>query len=215
MTSVDTDHMKMNLTGRWAGFLVLLTPALPACTATVAPVHWEEPAAGEAPEIGRRLQTGDVISVTVTGHPDLTVPQATVGASGKMRFSLIGDVHVMNRTVEEVARDIRKKYERDYLRQAPVFVNIVRRAIVKKIRITVLGWVGTPGTYKMKAGTDFLAVLAKAGGLKDEAEKANILIRTRKNPEGYRLDYDEVVSGRVPAPVMQDGDVINVPESFF
>ena len=86
-------------------------------------------------------------------------------------------------------------------------------------RVRVVGEVEQPGIYSLdQAGTVLDAVLA-AGGLTDYASgnRARLVRRGEGASEETRLRLDDVLEGRPEAdnPMLRDGDLIVVPESFF
>ena len=88
------------------------------------------------------------------------------------------------------------------------------------LSVSVLGAVRSPGVYKlpMGDGASILNAIARAGGLDDRASKGGIHIK-RRDPSGeetiLKVDLGDVLSGKDPDVVLQEGDVVVVKESFF
>lgn len=86
------------------------------------------------------------------------------------------------------------------------------------VGVSILGPVRGPGLYKLPSeGATLLRAIALAGGLGERASQ-NIRIR-RENATGKELilsvDFGDILSGKRPDVVLQEGDVIIVKESFF
>ena len=88
------------------------------------------------------------------------------------------------------------------------------------VSVSVLGAVSSPGVYKLPVGdgASVLNAVARAGGLSDRASKGGVQIK-RRNASGeekvVKVDLGDILSGKDPDFVLQEGDVIVVKESFF
>jgi polysaccharide export outer membrane protein len=99
--------------------------------------------------------------------------------------------------------------------------DVVTVPVDKIINIYVMGQVKSPGALevKMSAKITLLQAIAKAGGLTEAASKRNIMI-TRKDKSGREtkiknLNLNDIMKGKKPNPILQEGDVVYVPESIF
>jgi polysaccharide export outer membrane protein len=88
------------------------------------------------------------------------------------------------------------------------------------IAISVLGAVSTPGVHKLPVGDEatLLKAIALAGGLNERASKKGVQIK-RRQADGeetiIKADLGDILSGKKPDIVLQEGDVVVVRESFF
>jgi polysaccharide biosynthesis/export protein len=120
-----------------------------------------------------KLGPDDVIQISVYQEKDLdtTVP---VRPDGKISIPLIGEMPASGKTAIELQKEIAQRYTRFYAEPAVT-------VIVKEInspKVSVLGEVKSPGTYKIKDRATILDAIAMAGGLTEYAKKDNIrLIR--------------------------------------
>jgi polysaccharide export outer membrane protein len=120
-----------------------------------------------------KLGPDDVIQISVYQEKDLdtTVP---VRPDGKISIPLIGEMPASGKTAIELQKEIAQRYTR-FIAEPAVTV------IVKEInspKVSVLGEVKSPGTYKIKDRATILDAIAMAGGLTEYAKKDNIrLIR--------------------------------------
>ncbi len=161
-----------------------------------------------------RLEAGDMVEVTVYGHPDLTA-RARIPPDGKVTLAFVGEVTLRGRTVGDVQDELRKAYESRYLVSAPVSILVtdpVRREAF------VVGQVKRPGAYPFPTagGLTFLQALSHAGGFETDADREGVLL-IRAGADGrrslYRLSYTALErEGRVEADVpLRTGDVLLVP----
>ncbi|UCE85644.1 MAG: SLBB domain-containing protein [Deltaproteobacteria bacterium] len=121
---------------------------------------------------GYRIGAGDLLDVQVWREPDLSGPHP-VDRTGSMRHVLAGEIPAADRTVEEVALELRERLERDYLREARVVVTVANSA---RRRVSVLGAVANPGVYPVSADARVLDVVTAAGGLSERADRTATLI---------------------------------------
>ena len=94
-----------------------------------------------------------------------------------------------------------------------------RSAVSLTIEVSILGQVKNPGQYTLDRNANLLGAITKAGGVTDVAQTKTIRI-TRKAPDGssqkLTVDLEEIMSGRATEiPVLQEGDVIYVPERII
>ena len=98
--------------------------------------------------------------------------------------------------------------------------DVVYAPIEEKITVYVNGAVRTPGGYEFKHGDQItvLRAITKAGGTTERASEKKVQI-IRRNPDGGQsvipVDLRKVRSGKIPDPVLNREDVVDVPESFF
>jgi protein involved in polysaccharide export with SLBB domain len=102
----------------------------------------------------------------------------------------------------------------------PIFpADLINVPATVEVTIFCLGEVAHPGavTFKSTDRMTLLTAIARAGGLSDRASK-KVQIK-REGPGGLvqeiEVDYKAVLAGKVPDPVLKEGDVLVVKESFF
>lgn len=87
--------------------------------------------------------------------------------------------------------------------------------------VTMLGQVGNPGRIEIPPGLelDLLTAIAKAGGLTRTARESKVTIhRKRKEGGGEEtiiVDFSKIQRGQAEPILLQEGDTVFVPESFF
>lgn len=164
------------------------------------------------------LVPGDVISISVLGQRDLSVPRVTVASDGTVRLQLINYVKIAGMPIDQAARYVSRLYEKDFLKQANVIVNLLTP---KKFKISIMfvGEFSKKGRLKFDKGIDLLAAIVDGGGLKKSADRSSLII-IRKGPESKKpktlsFDYDKLISGEQNSPKLQAGDLVKIEESFF
>jgi polysaccharide export outer membrane protein len=187
--------------------LLALLVVLPALQAAPA----EDPPAPDA-RPGYRVGAGDVLGITVFGHPDLSVAPA-VQPSGNIVMPLLREVPVAGLTVAEVQRKLRNLLERDYLVDPQVHVEVKE---YQSQYVIVLGEVNSPGRKPLRGETRLIDALVDAGGFKPTASAEVTITRTEGAFEdgqttlhihltGAQMRAQDEVNLRLP---LQNGDVI-------
>jgi len=157
-----------------------------------------------------RLHAGDVLQITVAGHPELTFDSQNsiqIRPDGKFSYPYASAIVAEGRTVEEVTDSLVAALE-DYLLQPNVAVNVIR---YHARQIYVLGEVGKPGAYSLPQDrpVGVREAIALAEGLTPSASReAARLFRTGQAPE--LIDLRGVLAGDSDDPtfVLQPGDTI-------
>lgn len=170
----------------------------------------------QAKSILHKIAAGDVLSVGVVGHGDLSMGKVSVATDGTVRFELLGKVKLSGLGLDEASDKVGQLYEKDYLKSANVIINLISafegNAEVdrSKINILFIGRVRNPGRLNLEKSIDLLSAISAAGGLAQGAKKDSILVRGKGEKDSKRYDYTLLVDGKIESPVMQDGDIIKV-----
>jgi len=164
-----------------------------------------------------KVDAGDVLSITVYEQPDLTT-KARVGSDGEISFPLLGIVYVDGLTASEIEEELRYSLEKDYLvdPQVNVFIEAYRSK-----KVFVMGFVNNPGEYEISKDrpTMVLEAITMAGGFKEgAAENGTKIIRVE---DGEKITIPVKVTDiirkgdKYKDVVINPGDIVVVPESFF
>jgi len=157
------------------------------------------PAAGQDYEYA--LGTGDILRVNVFGHEDLS-GEFEVDSAGRISLPLVGDLLVVNQSLDHVEQQIVLVLKPDYLKNPQVSVEIINYR-----PFYILGEVARPGSYPFVGGMRVITAVAMAGGFTYRAKEEDFLLTRAKGNGGQEHVGQE-------APVFP-GDVIEVPERFF
>jgi protein involved in polysaccharide export with SLBB domain len=152
-----------------------------------------------------RLGTGDILSVIVARHPEMSAEEVTVNTSGRVSLPVVGSVLVTGKTVNQVANEVRTKLVKA-LRRPEVTVTLKQ---ARPRAISILGAVERPGVYDWKPGWRVSDALATAGGLNARNELVEATL-SRARQRAVVLDLNTLL--RDPADsanvVLEGGDTL-------
>lgn len=101
----------------------------------------------------------------------------------------------------------------------PIFAgDTINVPMAREVTIHFLGEVANAGslTFRSNQRVTLLTALARAGGLLETAAKKIRIIRQKDGERSEStVDYRQILSGQDPDPLLQDGDLVVVKESFF
>lgn len=164
-----------------------------------------------------KIQSSDVLSITVHGHADLST-KTRVTTDGYISFPLIGKVSVKDLTVQELEQKIKGLLEKSYLVNAAVLVFIEEYHLKQ---VSVIGEVNKPGKYDMPQEKDitFLEAIAMAGGFTKEGDIKNIKVMRIEDGEQktIKINANEIAfkGEKDKDIIIKPGDIISVPEGFY
>ncbi|MDR9483753.1 MAG: polysaccharide biosynthesis/export family protein [Sediminimonas sp.] len=165
-----------------------------------------------------RVGVGDIISVIVFDHPELTLPagpQRTaeesgfrVQADGTFFFPYVGQVMAEGRTLEDIRGELTGRLA-TYIPDPQLEVRV---AAFNSQKVVVSGEVKKPNRQPLTTTPLTLAAaVSEAGGLTERGDAREITIQ--RGNRRYRVDMAGFLNEgmRRNNPTLQDGDVINVP----
>jgi polysaccharide export outer membrane protein len=199
-----------------AFLLALLLGVAPACrTAPPAPVL--PPASSvetqDAPvPSGGTLGPGDLVEVRVFQEPDSSGVWR-VSPEGTIDYPLCGKVELRGRTSSTAADALSQCLGR-YLRHPQVSV-LIREYNSKKV--FVFGEVQKPGTFPLDGEMSIIQAITLAGGFTKLAAKnsTNVTRLIDGQERKIRVPVEDIGVGRERNFMLQPGDIVFVPESFF
>ncbi|APE32617.1 polysaccharide export protein Wza [Halomonas aestuarii] len=218
---IDEDKIGESLDERVA--LEPITPQLVAAMAPVQeslsrPVSKALRSALESYEY--RLGPGDVLSIIVYDHPELTIPAGAERAAsetgnrirpdGTMFYPYVGRVRVAGMTLEEVRRVITRRLS-DVITDPQVEVGV---AAFRSQKVYVSGAVASPGTLPITiVPMTILDAISQVGGANPNADWHNILL-VREGRERRLSLYGLLRQGDLSQnQLLRDGDMLHVPTS--
>lgn len=147
-----------------------------------------------------RLETGDKISIRVSGEPDMDV-SVRLGASGDIRYPFLGNIHILGMTPVELEQKITEGLANGYLLHPQV------RVLIEEFKLFYArGEVLNPGTYPYQPGLTVGKAISLVGGLTLGADENRIFLihagDASKSESKARLDQK-----------MQSGDILTVKRS--
>jgi polysaccharide export outer membrane protein len=164
-----------------------------------------------------KVDTGDVLLITVYEQPDLTA-KVMVSANGDITFPLLGTVNVKGLSIDEIQRKLTTLLQKDYLVEPQVNV-FIEKYTPKKV--FVMGFVNKPGEYELfkDRPTTVLEAITMAGGFREGAAPNGTKIIRVEDGEEVTIPVkvtDITKKGEKDKDIpVKPGDIIVVPESFF
>lgn len=155
------------------------------------------------------LGNGDVLQISVYGHPDLSLTKR-VSEDGSINFPLVGEVSVAGMSERQAEVALARELERKQIVRNPQVSVVVQQ--YQTLRVSVLGNVSRPGVFEVRRGSTVVDLIAAAGGLGDQAGHVATLTR---GSERTSIDLAAMLDqGDATANVMVgDGDQIYIPRT--
>ncbi len=151
---------------------------------------WPAPAA-----TSYHLRPGDVLQITVAGHPELTFDSRNpieIRPDGKLSYPFAGEIVAEGKTVEQIT-ELLIGGIRHHLRDPQVAVNVIK---YRDEELYVLGEVNKPGAYVLPQDRDIgvREAIALAEGLTANASRETAtLFRVGEAPQS--IDLSKVLAG--------------------
>ena len=163
--------------------------AAPAAPAAVAPVAAPAVAAPVLPA-GYVIGPDDILQIVFWREKELS-GDVVVRPDGRISLPLLNDIMAAGRTPEELRATLLTEASRYFGNPNPTVV--VKEIRSRKVFIT--GAVEKPGPYIVTSPTTVLQLISMAGGLKEYADKKNIVVMRTTNGKqsGYVVDYSAIL----------------------
>jgi len=157
-----------------------------------------------------RLRVGDLVQVSVPGHPELSL-EVALDETGRVPIPQVGDVSLKGLTLPEA-----QSYLRQRLR---LFDPTLDRIVVElahggTFNVFVMGSVGSPGNYSFPVTPTMWDVLRAAGGPLDSANLRAVRVVREENGTNrvFNLDLSGLLLGSpVPDFELKSGDSLMIP----
>lgn len=161
---------------------------------------------------------GDILSITVWDHPELTLPAgpersqvesgSTVMADGMIFYPYIKEVRAAGRSVGAIQQELTQKLT-EYIPDPQIEVKV---AAFNSQKIVVTGEVVRPGTQKItNLPISLIEAVNGAGGLAPLADSRQVTVQ--RDGKSYHVDLWSFLSNGNARnnPVLRGGDIVNLP----
>ena len=153
----------------------------------------------------------DVLSINVWREPDLSIKEVIVRPDGKISMPLIGDIQTSGLTPMQLGEHITEEMKH-YVASPTVSVVVLK---IGSRYISIVGKVARPGIYYLGSTMTVLELLARAGGLQEEAKEKDISVVREEGGRSVRFpfNYRDVSKGKNLNQniILKNGDVVIVP----
>ncbi len=159
-----------------------------------------------------RIGHRDLLDVRVFRADDLN-RAVRVNEGGEISLPLIGKVKVGGLSVTEAEELLAVKLSEKYMQDPHVSVFIKE---YESQKITINGYVKSPGIFPLKGRLTLIQAISQANGMDRLADATDVVIFRRKGDEGtvgYRVNFEEVQTGKVADPVVRSDDIVVVPQN--
>lgn len=162
-----------------------------------------------------RLGPGDMVKITVYGHPDLTT-EAQITHDGKITFPLVGEVALAGLDTGEAETRLAKLLQDGRFVVKPQVNVLVQQ--YRSQQVSVLGQVNKPGRIALDTGSSRLTdLLALAGGVAPTGADTVVVIARQKDGSVRKREINVdtmMLSGEMSGNVaVASGDIIYVPRA--
>ena len=158
------------------------------------------------------IGANDVLEIAVYGEESLT-QEVQVTTDGHISYPLLGRIKAAGLSVTRLEDYIRGALAKDYIRNPQV------KVLVREFsNIFVFGQVKEPGPYFFKGGMTVLQAITTAGGFTKIANPRKVrIVRPHGGEEReiININVNDITKGAREDFVLQPGDTVVVPESFF
>jgi len=161
---------------------------------------------------------GDILSVIVFDHPELTLPAGPqrsaaesgfqVASDGTITYPYIGSFSASGRSVGQIRNDLSTRLA-DFIPNPQVEVRV---AAYNSQSIVVSGAVENPNRQPLTSvGLSLIEAVNAAGGLTDAADPR--VVTVQRSDRIFTVDMQGFLEGGIAQnnPILRNGDIVNIP----
>jgi len=168
--------------------------------------------------VATRIEAGSHLLIQVYQEPDLTGTYE-VSEEGMVYFPLVEEIRAEGLTLEEFRLNLIQELKR-FIVNPHITVQYEEEVqdLAAATAVLVLGNVRNQGAQEVPPnGTTLLRVIARSGGFSQLADPGRVSVVSVGNGERTTRYYNvhDILRGRKEDPMVNRGDIVFVPESFF
>lgn len=155
----------------------------------------------------QEINPGDGVRIAFLDIGDVITGDYFIQPNGLLNLPQIGIINTTNKDFKKIKSEIESRYDSLY-KDPHLSVNAL-------FRINILGEVANPGFYYVSDSEKFTAILAFAGGPRETADLADIVLI--RDFEAIEIDVETIIEkGRNASDLgLQSGDQIYVPRKWW
>ena len=160
------------------------------------------------------LGPGDVFEIHIVGEDKLPTT-FTVSPDGSADLPYVKRIQAAGLEPQQLAEQVRASLvEKQILVDPSVSVSLKDS---NSKRIEILGEVQKPGSLPMVSGMTLLRAISMAGGFSAMANHSKVMIRRRvgSGTKAATVSVDDIMQNRIPDPLLQAGDSIDIAQRIF
>jgi polysaccharide biosynthesis/export protein len=159
-----------------------------------------------------RIGPFDELLIDVYGFQELHERKIVADSAGRISIPIAGDINAMDRTLEDVEREIVQRLRIAHVRNPVVAVNLSE---ARSRRITVDGEVELPGLYPVMGRMSLMQAVASARGATEYARLEDVVVFRSVNGQRMAALYNlqAIRRGAYPDPEVFANDVVVVGDS--
>lgn len=161
------------------------------------------PAASAPPDDATLLHTGDTVTITVFGQPQLTGEQV-IDDHGEVSVLLAGRAKLAGLTPTAAEGALRDRLGRGGIVVSPS-VSVI---VTHHLPVYVVGEVAKPGSYDWQGDLSAINAVALAGGYTYRAKQSGLRVIRHGDASHTELAAEQ-------STVIEPGDTVIVPERWF
>lgn len=165
---------------------------------------------GQSPDDNYIIKKGDVVSISVMGHPEFSMDKIIVLPDGYIQFPGLGSIQASGMSVKSFTKLVNDNVSKFVLNPiVTVFISALPSQVVN-----VIGFVNKPGQITIFEKISVMDAISKAGGIRQiKGTRKIIVIRADQSYEEYLVkDIYSNKKDKFSIKLLDIGDTVYVVE---
>ena len=166
----------------------------------------------------KHIEAGDFVSVVVLPQKDLSY-STLIDEDGSIYLPYLGKIRAAGLTLEEFRDRLKKKLEEKHFKNPQI--TVTKRSVGRTEAVDVLGEVQMPGPIDFKQSSKrpmtLIRAISQAGGFTKNAalNKVQIIRLVEGKPRILRVKAGDILRAKEKDVILEEGDIVIVPEGFW